>query len=145
MTSQLSYSIPTNNENPSFGPGGMDTLHAPLSFGRGHIPQTNPRVGGQLPFSSWSNPSLNAPRWSTQSGGHVTSYISSFTPSSSMSIPTNTFIMTNPPLYSRVPYRGIQFHAMGNPHPRVPLAGGSVYNPHYAASTGMVPIKPFIN
>jgi hypothetical protein len=68
MTSQLSSSIPTTNANPSFGPGGMAPPHTPLSFGGGHIPQMNPTVGGQPPFSSGSNPSLNAPGWSTQPG-----------------------------------------------------------------------------
>jgi hypothetical protein len=75
MTSQLSSSIPVTNANPSFGPGGMAPLHTPLSFGGGHIPQMNPMVGGQPPFSFGSNPSLNAPGWSTQPGGQVTSYI----------------------------------------------------------------------
>jgi hypothetical protein len=163
MTSELSSSSPTTNANPSFGLGGMAPLHALLSFGGGHIPQTNPMVGGQPRFYSGSNPSLNALGWSTQSGRQVTSYIPSFTPSSSMPIPTNTFVMTNPPLSSGVPpggsqfhamgnpnlellhSRGSQFHAMDNPHPRAPPIGGSVYNPHYVASASMVPIQPFMN
>jgi hypothetical protein len=102
MTSQTSSSIPTTNANPSFGIGGMAPSHSLLSFGGGHIPQMNPMVGGQPPFSSVSNPSLNAPGWSTQLGGQVTSYIPSFTPSSSTSILTNTFVM-NSPLSSNVP------------------------------------------
>jgi len=60
MTSQLSSSIPTANANPSFGPGGMTPLYAPLSFGVCHIPQTNPTVGGWPPLSFGPNPSLNA-------------------------------------------------------------------------------------
>jgi hypothetical protein len=62
-----------------------------------------------------------------------------------MSIPKNKFIMANPPLSSRVPSRGIQFHTMGNPQPGTPSAGGNVYNAHYAASAGMVPIQTFMN
>jgi hypothetical protein len=61
MMSQLSSSIPTTNENLIFGPGGMAPLYAPLSFCEGHIPQTNPMVGGWNYFSSRSNPSLNDP------------------------------------------------------------------------------------
>jgi hypothetical protein len=38
MMSQLSSSIPMANVNPSFGPGGMAPLYAPLLFGGGHIP-----------------------------------------------------------------------------------------------------------
>jgi hypothetical protein len=60
------------NANPSFGPMGMAPPHAPLSLGGGHIPQKNPMVGGQPPFSSGSNPSLNAPGWSTQPSGQAT-------------------------------------------------------------------------
>jgi hypothetical protein len=78
MTSQLSSSIPANNENPSLGPGGMAPPHTPLSFGGGHIPQTTPTVGSQPPFPPGSNPSLNAPGWSTQLGGQATSYIHPF-------------------------------------------------------------------
>jgi hypothetical protein len=144
MMSQLSSSIPTTNANPSFGPRVMAPPHAPLSFGGGHIPQTNPTVGGQPPFSSRSNPSLNAPRWSTQLSKHVTSHIPSFPPLPSMPILTNSFFMKNPSLSSGVPPRGSHFHTLGNPHPRAPPAGGSVYNPHYTSSTGMVPIQPFM-
>jgi hypothetical protein len=141
MTSQLSSSISTTNANPSVGLGGISPPHVHLLFGGGHIPQTNPMIGGQPPFSSGSNPSLNAPRWSAQPGGQVTSYISSFTPYSFMTIMTNTFIKANPPLSSG----GSQFHAMGNPQPEAPLVEGSVYNPHYVTFAGMMPIQPFMN
>jgi hypothetical protein len=133
------------NENPSFGPGGMAPPHTPLSFGGCNIPQTNPIVGGQPLIPSRSNPSPNTPGWSTQLGGQATSYIPSFPPSSSMSIIKKTFVMTNPPLSSEVPLRGSQFHTMGNPQLGIALAGGNVYNPHYAAPTAMVPIKPLMN
>jgi hypothetical protein len=46
MTLQLSFSIPKTNANPSFGHAGMAPPYAPVSFGGGHIPQTNPTVGG---------------------------------------------------------------------------------------------------
>jgi hypothetical protein len=62
-----------------------------------------------------------------------------------MPIPKNAFIMTNPPLSSRVPFGGSQFHTMGNSQPIAPLVGGSVYNPHYSTSTDIIPIKPFMN
>jgi hypothetical protein len=103
MMSQLSSSILVANANPSFGTRGMTPLYDTLSFGGGYIPQTNLIVGGFTPFYSRPNPSLNALGWSAQPGKQVTSYIFSFIPSYSMSISTNTFIMDNPPLSSRVP------------------------------------------
>jgi hypothetical protein len=106
MTLQLSSSIPTTNANPSFRPGGMSPPYAPLLFGGGHIPQTNPIVGGWPPLSSGPNPIFNALGWSAQSGGQVTSYILSFNPSSSMTILKSTFIMVNPFLSSGVPSGG---------------------------------------
>jgi len=115
MTLQISSSIPTNNINPSIGPGSMDPQHIPLSFGGAHITQTTPTVGSQPPFPLGSNPSLNALGWSNQSCRQDTSYIPSFPPSSSTSILTNTFGMTNPPLSSGFPPGGGQFHTMGNP------------------------------
>jgi hypothetical protein len=106
MNLKLSSSIPVTNANPSFGPGGMAPPHTPLYFGGSHIPQKNQTVGGKTPFSSRSNPSLNSLGWSTQPVGQSTSYILSFPPSSSMLIPTNAFVMKNPPLSSRVPPGG---------------------------------------
>jgi hypothetical protein len=123
----------------------MAPPHAPLSLGGGHISQMNPTVGGQPPFSFGSNPSLNAPRWSTQPSRQSTSYIPSFPPSSSMSILTNTFFIKNPSLSSEVPPGGSQFHAMGNPQPEAPPVGENIYNPHYATPTGMVPIQTLMN
>jgi hypothetical protein len=105
----------------------------------------NPTIGGHPPFSSGSNPSLNAPEWSTQPGGQDTSYIPSFTPSSSISIPTKAFVMMNPPLSFGVPPIGSHFHAMGNPRPGAPQVRGNVYNPHYATFVGMVPMQPFMH
>jgi hypothetical protein len=66
MMLQLSSSILVTNVNPSFRLGGMAPLHALLLFGGGHNPQMNPMFGGQPPFSFRSNPSINAPGWSTQ-------------------------------------------------------------------------------
>jgi hypothetical protein len=127
MMSQISSSILATNSNPNFGPRGMAPPHAPVSFGGGHIPQTNPTVGSQNPFSFGSNPTLNAPGWITQPGGHVTSHNMSFPPPLSMLILKNTFVMKNPPLSSGFPFERSQFHAMGNPQFGAPPAMGSVY------------------
>jgi hypothetical protein len=130
MTSQLSFSILANDENTSIGSGGTDPLHTPLSFGGGNIPQTTPMIGSQPPFPLGSNTSLNAPRWSTQLSEQANSYISSFLPSSSMSIPMKTFVMKNPPLSSEFFPKGIMFHAMGNPYLGATLVWDKFYNPH---------------
>jgi hypothetical protein len=126
ITSQFYSSIPTMNTNPSIGLGGMAPLHIPFSFGGAHIPQRTPMVGSQPPFLLGSNPSLNAPRWSVQSGGQAHAYVPSFIPTPSTPIPTNTFGMVNPHLSFGFPPRGSQFHALGNPQPRATMAGGNI-------------------
>jgi hypothetical protein len=123
----------------------MAPLHIPLSFGGAHIPQMTPTVGSLPPFHPGSNPSLNAPGWSNQPGGQVVAYVPSFTPTSSTLILTNTFGMTNPPLSSRFPPGGGQFHTLGNPQPGATPAGGNIYNPHHNIPTGMVPNQPLMN
>jgi hypothetical protein len=145
LTSQFSSSIPMTNTNPSVGLGSMVSLHIPLSFGGAHIPQENPTVGSQPPFQPGSNPSRNAPRWSNQLDRQDVTYVPSFTPTSSTFIPTNNFIMTNPPLSSGFPPRGGQFHTLGNPQPGATLARGNIYDPHYKIPTGMVPNQPLMN
>jgi hypothetical protein len=145
MTLKLLSSIPTNNTNPSIGPRGMDPFHIPLSFGGSHIPQTTPMVGSQPPFHPGSNPSLSIPRWSNQLCGKVVAHVSSFPPSSSTPIPTNTFGMTNPPLSSVFSPGGGQFHTMGNAQFGATPARGNIYNPHYNIPTGMVPTQHIMN
>jgi hypothetical protein len=74
-----------------------------------------PTLGGIPPFNLGSN--LVSSGWSNQPGGQATAHISSFTPTSSVSILTNMFGMTNPPLSSGFTPRGGQFHTLGNPQP----------------------------
>jgi hypothetical protein len=145
MTSQLSYSIPVNNTNPSIELGGMDPPHNPLMFGGAHIPQRTHTVGIQPPFYLGSNPSLNDPGWSNQPGRQDASYVLSFTPSSSTLILTNMFGINNPPLSLRFPPGGGKFHTMGNPQTGTTLAGGNTYNTHYNIPTRMVSNQPIMN
>jgi hypothetical protein len=123
----------------------MAPSYTPLSLGGPQIPQMNPLVGGQPLFFFGSNPSLNAPGWSNQSGRQATSYVPSILLSSSTLIPTNTFAMMNPPLSSGFTPEGGQFHTMENPQTRVPLSRGNVDNPHYNIPRGMVPNQPLMN
>jgi hypothetical protein len=78
-------------------------------------------------------------------GGPSTSYTLSIYTPSTMLVPTNTFIIVNPPLSFGVPSRGSRFHSMGNPQHGVPSFGVNVYNHYHVASVGMVPLQPFMN
>jgi hypothetical protein len=122
FTSQFSNSIPAAGTNASIGLGGTTPPYTPFSFGGTHVPQMTPTIGGIPPFNPGSNPVASG--WSNQPGGQATAHIPSFTPTSSVSIPTNTFGMTNPPLSSRFTPRGGQFHTLGNPQPGSTPAGG---------------------
>jgi hypothetical protein len=116
MTSHFSSSVSLSHVNPSFGSGGMMPPYTPFSFGGGHIPQSNPTVGGWNPPSSGPNPSFTFPGSSAQMGGPSTSYISSIIPSSTMSIPMNNFIMVNLPLSSGVSSGGSHFIVWETPY-----------------------------
>jgi hypothetical protein len=123
----------------------MAPPHISLSFGGAHIPQMTPMTRSQPPFPPGYNLSLNAPGWSNQPGEQVVAYVLSFTPSSSTLILTNTFGMMNPPLSSKFPPGGSQFHTMCNPQLGATPAGGNIYNPHYKIHIGMVPTQPLMN
>jgi hypothetical protein len=112
-------------------------------------------VGGWTPPSSGRNPSFNFPGESAQMGSPSTFYIPSLYPSSTVSVPTNDFLMENLPLPSGVSSKGIHFYSMGKTLHEFPLSGGNVYphmsNPcHIAfssqvASLVMMPLQPFMN
>ena len=87
-----------------------------------------PTVGGIPYFNPESN--LVSSGWSNQLGRQDIAHVPPFTPTSSISIMTNTFGMTNPPLSYGFTPGGGQFHTLGNPQPGATLIGGSFYNPH---------------
>jgi hypothetical protein len=70
-------------------------------------------MGGIPSFNPKSNPVAFG--WSNQPGGQAIAYGLSFTPPSSVSIPTNMFGMKNPPLSSGFTLGGGQFHTLSNP------------------------------
>jgi hypothetical protein len=129
--------------------------YSPFLFGGGHILQSNPTVGGWSPPSSIPNTSFTFSGSSAQMGGQFTSYIPSFNPSSSTSIPMNAFVMVNLTLASGVSSGGSEFYSMGNPLNGFPSSGGNIYphmgNPYHvafssqAASLVMMPLQPFMN
>jgi hypothetical protein len=142
FTSQFSNSIPAAGTNANIGLGGTTPPHTPFSFGGTHVPQTTPTIGGIPPFNPGSN--LVTYGWNNQPGGQAIAYGLSFTPTSYVSILTNTFGMKNTPLSSGFTPKGGHFHTLGNPQPGATPAGGSFYNPHQNIPIGMVPNQPLM-
>jgi hypothetical protein len=104
MNLHLSSSISSSYVNPSFGSRGMMPPYSHFSFGGGHIPQPTPTIGVWNPPSSRPNPRFTFPEASAQMGDPSTSYISSIYRSSTMLVPTSTFLMDNLPLTSGVSF-----------------------------------------
>jgi hypothetical protein len=143
FTSQFSNSIPATHTNFGIGIGGENPPYTPFSFGGTHLPQTTPTMGGIPSVNLRSIPIYSG--WSNQLGGQPIAYGPSFTPTSSVSILTNMFGMTNPPLSSRFTPEGGHFHTLGNPQPGATSAGGNFYNPHQNIPTGMIPNQALMN
>jgi hypothetical protein len=101
FTSRFSNSIPATGLNDSIGIGGTTPPYTPFSFGGSQIPQKTPNMGGIPAFNLRSNPPTSG--WNNQPGEQASSQVSSYNPTSSVLIMTNTFGMTNPPLSSRFP------------------------------------------
>jgi hypothetical protein len=143
FTSQFSNSISVAGTNANIGLGGTNPPYTPFSFGGTHVPQMNPTMAGIPPFNPRSNPVASG--FGNQPHGQAISHIPSFTPTSSVLIPTNTFGMKNPPLSFRFTPEGGQFHTLGNIQPGSTPTGGSFYNPHQNIPTRMVPNQPLMN
>jgi hypothetical protein len=153
LTSLRSSAITVVGPNTSIGLGGTTPPYTPFAFGGSHIPQTNPNIGSVPAFNLGSNPFTVG--WNNQPGGQVPSYI----PTSSVSIPTNTFGMTNPLQSFGLPPGGGQSYPLGNPQPRSNLVrgnfhnpqlgynpvGGNFYNPQQNIPAGMMPNPPYTN
>jgi hypothetical protein len=107
FTLHFSNSIPAIGPNASIGIGGTTPPYTSFSFGGSQIPQTNPTMGGIPYFKPRSN--LVAFGWSNQPSGQAITYGPSFTPTSSVVIPTNTFGMKNPPLSSGFTLEEVSF------------------------------------
>jgi hypothetical protein len=113
FTSHFSISILVVVPNSSIGLGGTKPTYTPFSFGGSQIPQTTPNMGGIPSFNPESNPLAFG--WRNQPGGQSSSQVPSYTITSLVSILTNMFGMTNPPLSSRFTPGGGQFHTLGKP------------------------------
>jgi hypothetical protein len=157
FTLQFSSTIPPIVTNASIGLGGTTPPYTPFSFDGFQIPQMTPNMGGIPTSNLGSNPPASG--WNNQLSGQDSAQVLSYTPTSSVPIPTNTFGMMNPPLSSGFPPREGQFHALGNPQPRSTPVGGNFHNPQPGSTpvggnfynlqenipTGMMPNQPFMN
>jgi hypothetical protein len=128
FTSQFSTAIPAAGHNASLGLGGTTPPYTPSPFGGSHIPQVNPNVGSVPILNPGSNPSTAG--WNNPAGGQVPPYI----PIPSVSIPTNTFGMTNPLQSSGFPPGGGQSYTLGTPQPGSNPVGGSFNNPQLGSN-----------
>jgi hypothetical protein len=142
-TSQFSKSLPDTRPNASIGLGGTKPPYTPFLFGGSQIPQTTPNMEGIPSFNPGSNPLSFG--WRNQPGRQASAQVPSYTLTSSVSIPTNTFGMMNPPISIGITPGGGQFHNLGNPQPRSNPAGGNFFNPHQNIPTGMMPNQPLMN
>jgi hypothetical protein len=143
FTSQFSNSILAVVPNASIGLRGSTPPYTPFSFGGSQIPQMTPNMEGMFAFNPGSNPPTSG--WNSQLDGQVSTQVTSYNPTSSTRISTNTLGMTNPPLSSGFQTRGGQFHTLGNPQPGSNPSGGSFYNPQQNIPAGMMPNPPYMN
>jgi hypothetical protein len=129
--------------------------YSPFLFGGSHIHQPTLTVEGWNIPSYRSNPSFTFLGASDQMGGHSTYHIPSIYPSSTMSVPTNTFPMVDLHLSFGVSSKGSPFYRMGNPIHEVPSSGENI-SPHLsnpchvtfssqATSSMMIPLQPFMS
>jgi hypothetical protein len=151
ISSHFPSSISPPYVNTSFGSRGMMLLYSPSPFDGSHILQTPLTVGG------WNLPSYESTmrEVSAQTGNHSTYYTPSTHPSSTMSVPMNTFPMVDLCLSSSVSFGVIYFYSMGNPPHEVPSSGGTIYphmsNPCHVTFSSQVdssvsmPLQPFMN
>jgi hypothetical protein len=108
--------------------GTMAPLYA-YSFEKSLIPQSTLTVGSWNLPSYGSSPSHVFSGANTQMGGYPTYYTPSVYPFSAMPVPTNTYPMAGPHMYSGISYGGNQFYGLGYSLHRTPSHGGNVY-PH---------------
>ena len=98
ITTSILSPAPSLSADPSVGMGGTTTPCLAHRFGSGHIPPSTPFVGGFSLPSSGHNTSVHS--YGGDSGYvniGATTYIPSYVPSSTTPIPSNDFLMSNPP------------------------------------------------
>jgi hypothetical protein len=142
-TLQFSNAILVVGPHDSIGIGETTPPYTPFSFGGSQIPQMTLNMGSIPDFNPRSNPLASG--WNNQPDRQASAQVPSYTPTSLVLIPTNTFGMMNPPLSSRFTPEGGLFHALGNPQPESNPDGGNFYNTQQNIPTRMIPNQPFMN
>jgi hypothetical protein len=148
MSSHLPSSVSPPYANTSCGSGGMMPPSYPSPFGGRHILQTPLTIGG------WNINSYESTmrEVSAQICNHSTCYTLSTYPSSTMTVPMNTFPMEDLRLSSGVPSGGSHPYSTGNPPHEFPLSRGNTYshtiNPCHVAFSSQaasMPLQPIMN
>jgi hypothetical protein len=129
MPSPMQSSPWSTYMNPSIGSGGTMAPMPMSSFDMSHVPQPTLTTGGWNLPSYGSNPSHTLLGANTQMGAYSTYYTPSMYPSSTMSVPSNTFPMTGPHVSPGISYGENQFYGSGYPLYGTPSQGGNIY-PH---------------
>jgi hypothetical protein len=86
-----------------------------------------PNIGGIPSFDPRSI--LITYGWNNQPGGQALTQVFPYTPTSSVLILNNNFVMMNPLLSSVFPPRGGWSYTLDKPQPRSNPVGGNFYNP----------------
>jgi hypothetical protein len=139
--------------NPSIGPGGTMAPMPTSSFDMSHAPQPTFTVGGWNLPTYGSSPSYALSGANTQMGAYSTYYTPSMYPSSTMSVPSNTFPMVGPHVSPGISYRENQFYGSGYPLHGTPSHGGNIYphlnSPYHTSVSSqtsvMMPIQTYLD
>jgi hypothetical protein len=139
--------------NPSIGFRGTMSPMLVSSFDMSHVPQPAFMTGGWNFPSYESNPSYSLSGSNTQMSDYSTYYTPSMYPSSTMSVPSNTFSMVSPHVSPGVSYGENQFYGSGYLLHRSSSQGGNIYphsnNPYHTSvfsqTLVMMPIQTSLN
>jgi hypothetical protein len=123
--------------NPSIGSGRTMAPIPTYLFDMSHVPQPYFMTGGWNLLSYIYSPSYAPLEANTQMGSYSTYYSPYKYRSFSMSVPSNTFPMTDTHVSLGVSYGEKQFYGAGYPLYGTPSQGGNIYphlNSHYHTS-----------
>jgi hypothetical protein len=153
MHSPLQSSPWSTYMNPKIGSGGTMALMPMSSFDMSHVPQSTFMMGGWKLPSYRSSPSYALSVANTQMGAYSTYYTPSMYPSSTMSVPSNTFSMASSHVYPSVSYKENQFYGSGYPLYGTPSQEGNIYHhlniPYHTSislqNSEMMPVQTSLN
>jgi hypothetical protein len=127
MPSPLQSSPLSTYMNPNIGSWGTMAPMPMSLFDMSHVPQPTFMIGvWNLPYYE-SSPSYAIAGENTQMGGYCTYYTPYLYPSSTMSVPSNTFPMIGPHVSPGVSYGENLFYGSSNPLHETPSQWGKLY------------------